>query len=333
MKTTSSILVVVGLLSLCQGNRVKRWNEEGEMTGVHGQPGIDYPNYKEVPETSFSCKDQLYTGLYADVETQCQAYHVCYSENRVANFLCASGTVFNQKILTCDYWYNVECEESPNYYYLNGQTEDVSQQLHTGSQPQQQTGYQPQQQTGYQPQRQTGHQPQQQTGYQPQQQTGYQPQQQTGYQPQQQTDYQPQQQTGYQPQQTDYQPQQKIDYQPHQQTGYQPESSSQQQTGYQPQQQTGYQPQQQTDYQPQQQTGYQPEPSSQQQTGYQPQPESRPQQQTGYQQTGYQPLSGSQPQRQSPYGFNQAESVQTSFRPNPWMFPGGMMMMGGPGDR
>ncbi|XP_022254643.1 actin cytoskeleton-regulatory complex protein pan-1-like isoform X2 [Limulus polyphemus] len=290
MKTTSSCLVIVGLLSLCQGNRVKRWDEDGNgdggMTGVHGQPGVDYPDYKEVPKTSFSCKDQLYAGLYADVETQCQAYHVCYPQDRVANFLCARGTVFNQKILACDYWYNVECEESPNYYYLNGRTEDVSQQLHTGSQPQQQNGYQAQQQTGYQPQ---------QTGYQPQQ-TGYQPQQETGYQPQ---------QTGYQPQQTGYQPQ----------------------PGSQPQQQTGFQTQ--PGSRPEEQTGYQI-----QGTGYQPQPGPQRQQQTSYQhQTGYQPFPGSQPQRQSQYGFNPAESSQTSFRPNPWMFPGGMMMMGGPGDR
>ncbi|OQR76602.1 hypothetical protein BIW11_07676, partial [Tropilaelaps mercedesae] len=41
----------------------------GELPGT---PGVDYPNYALVPETSFSCKTQESAGMYADIETGCQ---------------------------------------------------------------------------------------------------------------------------------------------------------------------------------------------------------------------------------------------------------------------
>ena len=36
------------------------------------------------------------------------------------NHLCA-GTVFNQKYFTCDWWYNVDCGASQDFYDLNSQ--------------------------------------------------------------------------------------------------------------------------------------------------------------------------------------------------------------------
>lgn len=56
--------------------------------------------------------------MYADLETQCQAYHVCF-QGRKESFLCGIGTVFNQAILACDYWHSVDCEASPNFYSAN----------------------------------------------------------------------------------------------------------------------------------------------------------------------------------------------------------------------
>lgn len=37
------------------------------------------PNYQqnEMPATSFSCKDKIVGGYYADPETSCQMFHVC----------------------------------------------------------------------------------------------------------------------------------------------------------------------------------------------------------------------------------------------------------------
>lgn len=42
--------------------------------------------------------------MYANVETGCQAYHVCHDGregHQGASFLCTNGTIFNQKEFTC----------------------------------------------------------------------------------------------------------------------------------------------------------------------------------------------------------------------------------------
>lgn len=57
--------------------------------------------------------------MYANVETGCQAYHVCHDGregHQGASFLCTNGTIFNQKEFTCDWWYNVNCAEATSYY-------------------------------------------------------------------------------------------------------------------------------------------------------------------------------------------------------------------------
>lgn len=38
--------------------------------------------------------------------------------------MCGKGTIFNQQILACDYWYSADCESAPNYYHLNSQIGD-----------------------------------------------------------------------------------------------------------------------------------------------------------------------------------------------------------------
>lgn len=37
--------------------------------------------------------------------------------------MCTNGTLYNQKEFTCDWWYNVKCEEAINYYSLNADPE------------------------------------------------------------------------------------------------------------------------------------------------------------------------------------------------------------------
>ena len=44
--------------------------DDGE--GVPGDPGIDYPTYKDIPLTNFECKNEKSPGFYADTETGCQ---------------------------------------------------------------------------------------------------------------------------------------------------------------------------------------------------------------------------------------------------------------------
>lgn len=94
--------------------------EEQDPHKIPGIPGHDYPIYHEVPHTSFHCANvPAVPGMYANVETGCQAYHVCHDGRegqQGAAFLCTNGTIFNQKEFTCDWWYNVDCNQAHSLY-------------------------------------------------------------------------------------------------------------------------------------------------------------------------------------------------------------------------
>ncbi|XP_043862314.1 uncharacterized protein LOC120453090 isoform X2 [Drosophila santomea] len=84
-----------------------------------GRPGIDYPNYAEIPQTSFECTKQRYKGFFGDPETNCQVWHYCDLNGGKASFLCPNGTIFSQIALTCDWWFNVKCSTTAQLYVLN----------------------------------------------------------------------------------------------------------------------------------------------------------------------------------------------------------------------
>ncbi|XP_053665163.1 uncharacterized protein LOC128714313 [Anopheles marshallii] len=90
-------------------------------SALPGEPDVDYPILGSVPPTQFSC-DKRHHGYYADVETRCQVFRVCAntdSTGRGFAFLCPNGTLFNQRHLVCDWYMNVRCEESENFYHVN----------------------------------------------------------------------------------------------------------------------------------------------------------------------------------------------------------------------
>ncbi|GIX85158.1 hypothetical protein CDAR_100231 [Caerostris darwini] len=87
-------------------------------TSAKGIPGEHYPDYKEIPDTGFSCVDKRIPGFYADLQAGCQVFHVCWPD-RKESFLCPVGTTFNQAILACDYWYNSNCSLAPVFYNSN----------------------------------------------------------------------------------------------------------------------------------------------------------------------------------------------------------------------
>ncbi|KAI4466872.1 hypothetical protein MML48_2g00011896 [Holotrichia oblita] len=97
--------------------------QQQDLTKIPGVPGVDYPIYHSVPETHFSCHNvPAHPGIYANVETGCQAYHVCHDGregHQGSSFLCTNGTLFNQAEFTCDWWYNVNCHDATNLYRLN----------------------------------------------------------------------------------------------------------------------------------------------------------------------------------------------------------------------
>ncbi|ERL88910.1 U-scoloptoxin(01)-Cw1a [Dendroctonus ponderosae] len=77
---------------------------------------------------SFSCEGRSY-GYYADVENDCQLFHVClpmkYQDGRTQmfrwSFICPEETVFNQELFTCTRSDEsiIDCAESPRFYDLN----------------------------------------------------------------------------------------------------------------------------------------------------------------------------------------------------------------------
>uniref|UniRef100_A0A182FHB9 Uncharacterized protein n=1 Tax=Anopheles albimanus TaxID=7167 RepID=A0A182FHB9_ANOAL len=86
-----------------------------------GEPDVDYPILGSIPSTAFSCENRP-QGYYADVETRCQVFRVCANTDasgRGFAFLCPNGTLFNQRFLVCDWYMNVRCEASPDFYHLN----------------------------------------------------------------------------------------------------------------------------------------------------------------------------------------------------------------------
>jgi len=87
-----------------------------------GEPGQDYPIHAAIKETSFSCSGKVFGGYYADQEQQCQTYHVCLKDGLdpssmfPVTFLCPNGTLFNQEVFVCDWWFNVDCNLAANLY-------------------------------------------------------------------------------------------------------------------------------------------------------------------------------------------------------------------------
>merc|ERR1719412_2833526 len=87
-------------------------------------PGVDYPIYASPQDTGFSCDGLIFGGYYADPGMECQGYHVCLQDPISPDimypvlFLCPNGTIFNQELFNCDWWYNVDCSAASSFYGL-----------------------------------------------------------------------------------------------------------------------------------------------------------------------------------------------------------------------
>ncbi|XP_050355233.1 uncharacterized protein LOC126776626 [Nymphalis io] len=85
-----------------------------EHLGVIGKVGVDFPALPNIPITGFNCKN-VPTGYYADLETDCQVFHICDTSRKIS-FLCPNGTIFSQSHLICDWWFKVDCASAPALY-------------------------------------------------------------------------------------------------------------------------------------------------------------------------------------------------------------------------
>merc|ERR1711862_177085 len=97
-----------------------------EHHNEHGVPGhacVDYPCLHEAPYTKFLCAEAPFQpGMYADVDSGCQAYRVCEDGRHGphgAGFVCPNGTLFDQHLFRCETWNTVDCYAAPKLYALN----------------------------------------------------------------------------------------------------------------------------------------------------------------------------------------------------------------------
>ena len=76
-------------------------------------------------QTSFKCEGQKY-GYYADVDNNCQVFHICLPiENEAGevvetahwSFICGNGTIFDQATLTCNHEADaLPCQDAPTLF-------------------------------------------------------------------------------------------------------------------------------------------------------------------------------------------------------------------------
>ena len=107
------------------GNNDAGGEDGGLEVNIPGVPGEDYPIYPSVPDTGFTCDGLVEGGYYADPGAECQAFHICANDGAggliTYSVLCPNGTIFNQAVFVCDWWFNFDCSEAEGLYGLNDQ--------------------------------------------------------------------------------------------------------------------------------------------------------------------------------------------------------------------
>ena len=48
-----------------------------------------------------------------------QAFYICQVDGRQDDFICPNGTIFNQELFVCDWWYNFDCSTTEEFTHLN----------------------------------------------------------------------------------------------------------------------------------------------------------------------------------------------------------------------
>lgn len=67
------------------------------------------PSLLQVHTTPWTISQALHLSSLPSPWHPAQVWHVCEADGRQHSFLCPNGTVFSQRLLTCDWWYNVHC--------------------------------------------------------------------------------------------------------------------------------------------------------------------------------------------------------------------------------
>ncbi|CAH2056637.1 unnamed protein product, partial [Iphiclides podalirius] len=118
--------------------RITIWNKKLEMVNQTKADTMNLPanstSIRENITDTFSCENRTY-GYYADVDNECQIFHVCLPSQAPTgrnmtyrwSFICPAETVFNQEVLTCTRPRDaIACEDSPMFYDVNMEFGKVS---------------------------------------------------------------------------------------------------------------------------------------------------------------------------------------------------------------
>ncbi|CAL4214952.1 unnamed protein product, partial [Meganyctiphanes norvegica] len=93
--------------------------------------------------TGFRCDNRVY-GYYADIDNNCEVFHICYPyvdvdlaiRMRMFSFICGSGLVFDQEKMVCERKEDaIPCEASNQFYDYNNYFGQVEVQFRDGEPP------------------------------------------------------------------------------------------------------------------------------------------------------------------------------------------------------
>ncbi|XP_046633092.1 U-scoloptoxin(01)-Cw1a-like [Daphnia pulicaria] len=117
-------LFAVVLASPFGDHRVRR--QAGTIEEKLGLPSNATAIRNNIVDT-FSCDGKIY-GYYADVDNECQLFHICYpveladgtKQTFKWSFICPEETIFNQESMTCTFPTDaIPCSEAASFYNLN----------------------------------------------------------------------------------------------------------------------------------------------------------------------------------------------------------------------
>lgn len=97
------------------------------ITSCHPSPKRPHSRSKryidnlDTTKFNFDCRDRP-VGFYADIDYNCQIFHMCDEEHNRIPHICANETSFNQEYRICDWDYNFNCNHAEKWFYLNDLT-------------------------------------------------------------------------------------------------------------------------------------------------------------------------------------------------------------------
>lgn len=125
------VIVFVALFAVVYAASVSRSKREAFVL----PDGIEY--YVANTRTNFQCSS---SGYFADVEANCQLFHVCVQQDHADGrselaqytFACGNQTVFSQFSMTCAHEAEaIPCAQSADFFYLNERLGQPNTPIHS----------------------------------------------------------------------------------------------------------------------------------------------------------------------------------------------------------